>query len=383
MARPEVNQIYPLVNSIFKQMTGRSDIEVVDNTTLVSLGQEVNNLGLNDLWLNALARRIGKTIDDNRVYRNKFSDLYRDDMAWGAIVQKLRVEMPDAVKDDMYEVGQLDGQSLDQYVINNPKATQKFFDKEAPYSFFITMQDKFLREAFLSEGAMGAFVNQIFTKVRNKIEVTLEDLARLAVNTYMLNAKPAQVYNLVTMYNKTFGTSLTSEQAWYDDKFLRFAISKMNSISEKMESMSVLYNGENVERFTPQSQQRFYALADFKQNLGAFSQYAAFHERFISKNADVSVPYWQAVKEGDDVNSLSVLGKVSGKVTGSKGTEEKTLTNVVGIIFDYDAIGTHRIEERVLTTPVNARGAYYNTYWHENQLWFNDLSENGVIFTLN
>ena len=53
------------------------------------------------------------------------------------------------------------------------------------------------------------------------------------------------------------------------------------------------------------------------------------------------------------------------------------------MIHDRDALGVYKIDEDVLTTPVNAAGAYYNTYWHEKQLRFIDLSENIVIFTLN
>ena len=77
---------------------------------------------------------------------------------------------------------------------------------------------------------------------------------------------------------------------------------------------------------------------------------------------------------------MAVLSKVIGKVDGKT---DKTIENVVGILFDREGIGTFRQEEKVLTTPVNARGAYYNTFWHEKQMWFNDMSENAVIFTLN
>ena len=194
----DVNQIYDLCNQIFQQMTGRTDLTAVDSQSLVAMGTEVSNLGKNDLWLNTLARRIGLTIDSYRVYRNKFSDLYRTQVEWGAMVQKLTVEMPDAVADAMYKVGQLDGQALDHYIINNPKAKQKIFDKETPYSFFITMQEKMLTEAFLNAGAMASFVNQVFGKVQNKIEVVLEDLARVALVNMMCNLSSKQEISLLS-----------------------------------------------------------------------------------------------------------------------------------------------------------------------------------------
>lgn len=376
----EVNQIYDLCNQIFQQMTGRTDIEAVDSASLVAMGNEVSNLGKNDLWLNTLARRIGLTIDSYRVYRNRFSDLYRTQVEWGALVQKLTVEMPDAVADDMYKVGQMNGQALDHYIINNPKAKQKIFDKETPYSFFITMQEKMLTEAFLNAGAMSSFVNQVFGKVQNKIEVVLEDLARVALVNMMCNLSTKQEIKLVTLYNSKTGSTLNPQTALFDPAFMRFAIGMMNNIASKLETMSVLFNTDGYDRFTPKSEQRFYVLADFITQLETVVQYAAFNPQYVNKSVDIAVPYWQGVKEGDDINDIAALSKVIGKVDSKV---DKTIENVVGVLFDREAIGTFRQEEKVLTTPVNARGAYYNTFWHEKQMWFNDMSENAVIFTLN
>lgn len=376
----EVNQIYDLCNQIFQQMTGRTDIEAVDSASLVAMGNEVSNLGKNDLWLNTLARRIGLTIDSYRTYRNKFSDLYRTQVEWGALVQKLTVEMPDAVADDMYKVGQMNGQALDHYIINNPKAKQKIFDKETPYSFFITMQEKMLTEAFLNAGAMSSFVKQVFGKVQNKIEVVLEDLARVALVNMMCNLSTKQEIKLVTLYNSRTGSALNSQTALFDHDFMCFAIGMMNNIASKLETMSVLFNADSYDRFTPKSEQRFYVLADFITQLETVVQYAAFGPQYVNKPVDIAVPYWQGVKEGEDVNDIAVISKVIGKVDSKV---DKTIENVVAVLFDREAIGTFRQEEKVLTTPVNARGAYYNTFWHEKQMWFNDMSENAVIFTLN
>ena len=376
----EVNQIYDLCNQIFQQMTGRTDIAAVDSASLVAMGNEVSNLGKNDLWLNTLARKIGLTIDSYRVYRNRFSDLYRTQVEWGALVQKLTVEMPDAVADDMYKVGQMNGQALDHYIINNPKAKQKIFDKETPYSFFITMQEKMLTEAFLNAGAMSSFVNQVFGKVQNKIEVVLEDPARVALVNMMCNLSTKQEIKLVTLYKSKTGSTLNPQTALFDPAFMRFAIGMMNNIASKLETMSVLFNTDGYDRFTPKSEQRFYVLADFITQLETVVQYAAFNPQYVNKSVDIAVPYWQGVKEGEDVNDMAVLSKVIGKVDSNV---DKTIENVVGVLFDREAIGTFRQEEKVLTTPVNARGAYYNTFWHEKQMWFNDMSENAVIFTLN
>ena len=239
------------------------------------------------------------------------------------------------------------------------------------------MQTKYLREAFLSEQAMSGFISQIFGKVQNKIEVVLEDLGRLAINNYMLNADDKQVFNLVTIYNGIAdpATPLTAQTALFDEKFLAWATGFINNILVKMRSMSVLFNAEGYQRFTPDADRKLYMLSDFSTQIATTVQYKAFNDSKVDVSGATLVPYWQATKDTTGANEFATLSKIMGK--------DKTLTNVVAFACDREAVGTFRQEEQVLTTPVNARGAYYNTFWHENQLWFNDLSENGVIFTLN
>lgn len=381
---PDVNQIYPIVNTVFEQMTGREDIQAVDTASLVAMGKTIEDSGKKDLWLNTLNKRIGHTITDYRVYRNKFSELNRTQMEWGAIVQKLTSEMPEARYDDMPDVGKLDGQSLDHYIISNPKVHQRLFDKETPYSFMLTIQDKYLKEAFLNSGAMGAFINQIFGKVRNKMEFTNEELGRLCIANFGLNLKSAQHYHLVSMYNSTNpAVTVTTQTARYDGDFLRYAVGIMNAVSNKMESMSVLYNSDGFDRFTPRGDQKFYLLADFMTILETQVSYAAFNPQYVTARANNLIPYWQASSAMNDPNNWDTITSIKGTVTNDKGVSvEKELNNLIGILFDYDALGTFREEERVYTTPINARGGYYNTFWHEDQLWFNDMSENGVAFFL-
>lgn len=379
LLQKDVNQIYPIVNTVFKQMTGREDLQAVDTASLVAMGTELENLQKTEVWLNTLARRIGRTIDTYRPYENKFKILLRDNMEWGANVRKIDADMPDAKSDLMWEVGMMDGQSIDQWIINNPKIHQKYFDKEAPYSFYLTIQDVLLKRAFLNASEMAAFISLLFGKVQNKKEFVLEELGRTAMANYIVNAKLQQHFHLVSMYNASHNRILSTTGAMHDADFLRYLVAIVNNVSDKMESMSVLFNGEGRDRFTPKNLQHLFILSDIMTQIQTESAYAAFHDSYIMAKPDMKVPYWQALKSPNDAQSWSTISTV-------KGTDEngvaKTLPNVIGILFDRDCMGTFREEERVYTTPVNARGVYYNTFWHENQMWFNAFDENCVIFFL-
>ena len=365
-------QLYEIVNDVAKQSMGTEDISVLDTSSLIAFGDSVLSSQTNtEAFLNTLVQRIGKTIISYRPYTSKLSLLDVGDMEFGQIMQKTKTQMPVAIEDDTYNL--VDGESLDMYVVSKPEVHQKLFVKRTPLAYMKTFQTKPLKEAFNSEEAMGNFIASIFGEIRNAIELSQENLGRLTMASYMANAAQNQVYPLVTLYNTATGSTVpTGPDALLVNEFLRFALMKIKNVCYKMETMSTLYNDGTEQRHTPRELQRVVSLVDFLTALETQVEYAAFHENYVKMASGIEVPYWQAEKSPFDI-----------QVTGEDSEDEKTLSNVVAFVHDRDALGTYRKEEEVLTTPVNARGRYYNTYYHIDNLYFNDLSENGAVFTLN
>ena len=164
---------------------------------------------------------------------------------------------------------------------------------------------------------------------------------------------------------------------------MRFMVGFINNVGLKMENMSVLFNSEGWERFTPVANRKFYILSDVITALQTEVYYSAFNKGDVMANPTLLVPYWQASKpEHGNYDDWSVISTIEGTIQVDGVVQQKTLNNLIGVMFDNEALGTFREEEMVLTTPINARGAYYNTFWHERQLYFNDMSENGVAFFL-
>lgn len=367
----DTNQIYSMVNEICSQTMGSADIDVCDTESLVAMGNTVLSSSSNtEAFLNTLIQRVGKTIISYRPYTSKLSLLDVGDMEWGQIMQKIKVDMPTAVADPTYDL--VDGESIDMYKVHKPRARQKLFVKRTPVDYSITTQRKALKEAFLSADAFGTFQSAVYGEVRNAIELGQEDLGRLTMANFIANAGSHQIIDLVTEYNTLTGENVPQGMmALLDNDFDRWAISRIKNISMKMETMSVLYNNEECQRHTPTEYQRFVYLVDFMTALETQVNYAAFNDQYVRLATGIAVPYWQAAK---DITKI--------EVTNEDG-EETTIENIVAFIHDRDALGTYRKEEEALTTPVNSIGRYYNTDWHVDNLYFNDMSENGIIFTLN
>lgn len=370
----QTKQIYDLVNAVNSQAYGETALTIADTAGLISLGDTVLSSTANtEAFLNTLVQRIGRTIISFRAYRNKFRDMVRDDFEWGAILQKIRVHMPDAVADPAYNL--TDGQSVDPWTVYKPDVEQKLFVTRAPYMFPITIARTQLKEAFLSDAAMGAFISAIFGQVRNALEVSLENLSRLSITNMIAEAPAAHEIKLVTDYNAETGESVTAATALGDPAFLRYAVARIKSASDYFEDMSTLFNDGSIETFTPREDQRLKVLSDFERRLETVVQYSAFNEEMVRLDAFQMVNFWQSQEDNADRADISIK-------RASDGTEVSK-ANIVAVLFDRDACGTYRRDEDVLTTPVNAKGLYYNTFYHVKQLWFNDLSENFVYFTLN
>lgn len=368
------NQIYGLVNSVASQALGSSAIAAVDATGLVSLGDAVLSSATNtENFVNTLCQRIGRTIYHYRAYRNKLRGIIlENDMEWGAILQKIDMELPAAVNDDAYDL--IDGQSIDPWIIAKPSVSQKLFVGRNPYMFKITISRKTLKEAFLSESAMGSFISFVFGKIRNMIEVSYEELARTAlVSAIAETSGSTREVKLLTEFNAERGTSLTYQQAIGNSVFLNYCVGQFNLYRDYLTDMSELYNDGTTATFTPYEDQRLTVLSKFERVLQTTSQYAAFHDQYVKfENAYDSVNFWQAAQDIDSISAKKISDQT-----------DVTLDHVVAVLHDRDAVGVYQQDEEVLTTPVNARGLYYNTFYHIMKNMFLDTSENIVVFTLN
>lgn len=385
------NQIYTIVNEVAKQAMGSTAIAVVDNTGLVALGNTV--LGSNDTvnnFINALTDRIGRTIVSFRAYHSHFPDFERDSIEWGNILQKLKTGMPDAEEDQSYNL--TDGKSVDQYKINKAKVNQMLFTSESPWQTHITVHLDELEKAFVTSTDMGAFISSMFGEVQNRIELAMENLSIDCVNNYMVevikrkDTRPSRVVNLVTLYNEETGIDHTAEplKALDDENFLKFVVRKINSISTTLEFMTKSIFNDNVfsgddttsenilSRHTPKSEQRMMLFMDLVNALKTNINSKAFNMEQVAIDIPFkTIPFWQSVKEPSSINIMP-----------ASGGDAIVQSHVMGILYDKEAMGTFKKQYRSVTSPVNAAGLYYNVFYHMRTMYYNDLSENAVIFLL-
>lgn len=383
-------QIYSIVNEVAKQAMGSKAITAVDNTGLVALGRTVlGSTETKNNFINALTDRIGRTIVSFRAYHSHFPDFERDSIEWGNILQKLKVGMPDAEEDQSFNL--IDGSSVDQYKINKAKTNQLLFTTETPWQTHITVHLDELEKAFVDSTAMGTFISGMFGEVQNRIELAMENLSMTCVNNYIgevyarRTLRPNRVINLLTEYKDKTGVDHTTEplNALDDEEFLKYVVRRINSISTTMEYMTLnTYNDETTSidsnstgvytRHTPKSEQRMMLYIDLVNALRTNINSKAFNMEQVAIDIPFkTVPFWQSLTTPTGIN-----------IDVASSGDQTSVSLVMGIMYDREAMGTFKKKYTSLTTPINAAGKYYNVFYHMITMYFNDLSENAVVFLL-
>lgn len=381
----KATQVADFVNQISKQAYGETGVIATDLTGLIAMGNTVLSSDTNtDAFLHALLDRIGRVIISMRAYKADTYDLMMNTFDYGCIMQKITVLPMEAVEAPQWDL--TSGESVDQYIITKPVAKQKLFDGLTVWEIDITIPDMQLRTAFTSYEQMAAFIDSIFMAMSNSFEVQLERTAAMAIANFIGEKIYAQTQtatsngihciHLLQKYNSEMSTTLTAAAALHDLDFLKWATRQINLFVDRFKKMSKLFNTEGYARFTPREDVRVTMLADFTTAASYYLQSDTFHNDLVTLPLYKEVPYWQGSGQEYGFAETSLIN-----ITTSDGNTVEQ-GGVVCVLNDIEAIGMTCDYRRLRTSPPNGRGEYTNYFQKVDIRYYNDLSENGLVFTV-
>lgn len=189
------------------------------------------------------------------------------------------------------------------------------------------------------------------------------------------SASTVRCVNLLKLYNDKTGkeTPLTAAKAITDPEFIRFASYTMGLYTDRMQTVSTLFNVGAKERFTPVDMLHTVLLSDFAKAAQTYLYSDTYNkDQVLLPNAE-TVPSWQASGQNYDFASVSTIN-----VKSASG-ETVNVSGVLGVMFDRDALGVCNLDRRV-TTNYNAKAEFFNNYYKFDAGYFNDTNENFVVF---
>ena len=381
-------QVYTLLNQIAQEATGQTGLVATDYSSFVSVANATLAVGT-EKALNAISNVLQRTIIAVRPYYAKFKGLEMTADQWGGIIRKISYADRGAEQEEAYLNAVTDGATVDPWKVRKPNVLETRYYNSDIFSAHYTIYETQLKEAFQNEASLGSFIAGLLTHFSNERETWLESLKRgIVVNAIAgKNALKQDVINLRTEYNAATGLDLTAQDIFKPANykpFMEWAYARVAKISREFTARSQKYQqvitGKPIMRHTPYEDQRVYMSAEFLEGISAQVLADTYHENFL-RYADVeAVDFWQAIDSPMSINATPVYIDATGAVT--TGTAQ-VLDNVVGVIFDRDAMGYNIYNESLNSTSLNPSGLYYNLFAHADIQLQNDFTEKIAVITLN
>ena len=374
---------------LYEEATGQSPAIKISNTAdFTSVGTTLLQGGLDPI-IGALAQVLDRTIFAMRVYNKKFDDITIDEIRWGAVTRKVNFIDNDLdSQDNRLEL--VDGQSIDMYSVKKPKAVSLQFYGATQYSDHITVFRDQLDSCLRDSAEFGRFMAGVMTNIDNKHKQIEEAEARgMLINfiTAKALADPTNCINVLQAYYDETGTALTPQNMFavanYTE-FTRWLAGFMTTLADKLAERTQKYHmnvsGKELMRFTDSANLRKYISA----NVANYLETAVAANLYNPERLSVitggmrKMTYWQNFDNPYSVKATPAYLDVSDG-TIAEALSAVQVDNIIGVLFDRDALGMVKRSTWSAATPFNADGGYYNLFWHWTQQTYNDFTENFVV----
>ena len=383
------NQAYTLINAVHSQVTGISQIAPTSTAEFVSVAGKILAAGY-EQTLGAISQVVESTYFAIRKYDAQFSGLEIDGFRFGAITRKISFGDKPALQEDAYNL--VDGQSYDMQTVRKPLVYEFcYVGQDTMRDEWTTFSDQ-LDTAFSSPDELMRFFSALLEHIDNVHTQWKENIGRTALLNFIAaknEIDPNNVLHVLTEYNTAIGASpaLTAQDIMLPanfEAFIKWLNARIETLTDLMKNRSekfhVNVSGCNVMRHTPLEDLKVYLLSDFMNKINSMVLPSQFHDTYLTLSDHEGVAYWQSIDAPDEIQvTASYLDPTTGTVM--TGTAQ-TMTDVIGVLFDRDAVAYQILSERLVNSPYNSVGLYQNTNYHLRYRMLNSLDENGLVLVL-
>lgn len=377
------------LTELYKEAAGQYPSLQVSNTAdFTTVGTTLIQGGYDPI-ISGLTQILDRTIFAMRVYNKKFEDLTVDEIRWGAVTRKINfIDLDLDSADERLTL--TDGSSIDPYVVKKPQVVQMNYYGATQYQDHVTIFRDQLDSALRDAAEFGRFLSALMTNISNKHKQVEEAEARGLIANFITakaTADSANAINVLQAYYDETGVTLTPADMFSPSnytEFTRWLSAFMETLTDKMSERSLKYHmnitGSEVMRFTDKANLRKYISANVLNNIKSVSQSVLYNESNVGNIAEGAkkITFWQNI---DNPYSVSATPAYLNTTTGNIDVAGSAVQvdNIIGILFDRDAMGMVKRSTWSGSSPFNPAGGYYNIYWHWTQQTWNSFDENFVL----
>ena len=406
---------YAFINAMAAEMFGQNaTIQAIDESTFASVGESILQAGTENV-INTLSLVASRNLIAIRPYKAKFrlmnaldsgmfsnrirkiSYYAKNAVPTGASNTQLFTNLAMGFDNGQNPSGGTPQSTESMWLQSTPVTWQSWFGGGIEWQYPYTLYENALKLAFRNGAEFAQFLNGFLVSCANDIETEKEAFSRMVVLNAIAGvadltaSMPGSFVNLTTEFNTKFGTAYTTAQlqTTYLSEFLAFFVAFFKTTSDMLENRSILYHWSPsktvggvsyvMPRQTKKADQRCMMIAKFWNDAEALVLPQIFNDQYLKLDNFEKVDYWQNINDPMAIDVTPAIPDVSSPGAQTVGTRVQ-LSNVLGILYDRDAMMVDFHLESVESTPLEAR-KHYRTIWNtinKNPIW--DATENFVVF---
>lgn len=409
---------YALINQISQEVEGLDgNLTAIDTSSFVSVGETILRAGYENT-LNAISLVVGRTLIAVRPYEaklkilnvlnsglfsnriRKISYLSRDAQPSGAFNTDLYINHAMG-----YDNGSNSSNSVgSMWEQNQPVPVEFNFAGSSVWDESTTIYEDQLQQAFASVDNFARFMEGVLTEKSNDIEQGKENFNRATLLNYLAGLYDLQAdltgaglpgvlaIDCTAAFNAdNGGTTYTTAQlkTTYFKEFLEWFVAFVRKQSDRMTYRNGIFhlpvkktiNGVDYHllRHTPKSKQKLMLYKPMFIDAETKVLPEIFHDEKLQMTNYEGVDFWQDMAVPAGINIEPAIPDITDLTTQKKGSAV-ALDDVIGVLFDEDAVAVDYQMDSAYSTPVEARKRYRNIWWHFRKNSINDFTEQGVLF---
>jgi hypothetical protein len=359
----------------------QNTVPMATASNITDVGAAVLNapVAIRNEFMTNLYNKVGLTLIDSPVVENDFSFLKKGTLEYGQMIEDIYVGLAQA---EPYVTGMNNGEYPDPFAIKKLPHFSAFYSTILSRQYTVTRHLTDLKKAFHTGGGVEQFVAGLMNALVSgenwdDMRATIGLLARQIESVQTAPNFKGNVH-LITDYNAKYGKTVTADNAFNDQGFIKYFANQLKKYSKRMRHVRTDMNVAGVEQILPQSKQRIIMLEDITVDFDTELLAWAYHaDKFLLNGID-EIDSWYTI--GADHTATPVVSPESIKRKSTFKTGSGS-TMCVAMIYDVDMVKIYN-KERVASDQANNKGNYWNMFMSLEDIYACSPYKNFVCFML-
>ena len=403
MAWGSTSDVLAVTNAAINQITARPDgngdmteLDALTDTNIIDLGEklnvtdgEISNGSPADIYFKALLSQISRVVVDTRAYVAQLPSLFVDTREWGLLSEFVRPDISDCMVDEMWNTagfipwntpesggvypGVEEGKRIAaiEFGCYKPAIRAKMYKKATGIMVALTKAREQLFTAFRSAAEYENFVAGLLVSVQNTLQLKAEVYGLMCVSVGIVKSMVNNnAINLLAEYLTLHPSStITDTDCMEDTDFMRYALMRIAQVRDNLKRYTAAYN--NHESIVFSSPAHLILLSQFATSAKFGVRANTYNEELLGIGDYDRVSSWQAVISAGDTtpfsfanaSSVSLTAAAMTEITGTSTDDPVTLSGIVGVLYDRQAMGV-LIDKKKVTSQYAASRDTINLFHH-------------------